>query len=345
MLPFSTTHTVVPYLHILLGVVKKHHELLDEIVKQIAADMAHLGTESSSSHYNCYIRGLRKLEHLEEKKRLQETKLVFLEESLSVWQYYRKTRHLEERMEKLEVKIDRLKEITKQYVTRCGPVCRSLDTVLKTNKISTQAYHGRSFTGNHCQQYIQPSINKTICSWILSQTKNYTQQQKIIDYAEQVQKTFYQANTLFFNIHKAISHSRPIDKNKVDTIQKMIDGYMNFYRNNASKNVFPKLHFLEHHCTQWISRWGFGMGLHGEQGVELMHSSIKKLENQAQGTRLAEDRLKVIMKSHLTQVSPTLHCLLPGAVKRKEKKKTVKMKVTIRTRARMIVIFVLGREL
>ena len=58
-------------------------------------------------------------------------------------------------------------------------------------------------------------------------------------------------------------------KNKVDTIQKMIDGYMNFYRNNASKNVFPKLHFLEHYCTQWISRWGFGMGLHGEQGVEL----------------------------------------------------------------------------
>ena len=140
-------------------------------------------------------------------------------------------------------------------------------------------------------------------------------------------KTFYQANTLFFNIHKAISHSRPIDENKVDTIQKMIDGYMNFYRNNASKNVFPKLHFLEHYCTQWISRWGFGMGLHGEQGVELMHSSIKKLENQAQGTRLAEDKFKVIMKSHLAQVSPTLHCLLPSAVKWKEKKPD-KMKVT-----------------
>ena len=190
MLPFSTTHTAVPYLHILLGVVKKHQELLeqqcDEIDKQIGADMAHSGTESSSSHYKCYIRGLRKLEQLEEKKRLQETKLVFLEESLSVWQYYRKTRHLEKRIEKLEVKIDRMKEITKQYITGCGPVCSSLDTVLKRNKISTQAYHGRSFTGNHCQQYIQPSIHKTICSWILSQTKNYTQQQKIIEYADQV---------------------------------------------------------------------------------------------------------------------------------------------------------------
>ena len=69
--------------------------------------MAHSGTESSSSHYKCYIRGLRKLEQLEEKKRLQETKLVFLEELLSVWQYYRKTRHLEKRIEKLKVKIDR----------------------------------------------------------------------------------------------------------------------------------------------------------------------------------------------------------------------------------------------
>ena len=62
------------------------------------------------------------------------------------------------------------------------------------------------------------------------------------------------------------------------------------------------------------------MGLHGEHGVELMRSSIKKLEKQDQGTTLAE-----LVQSHneitsdLVQVSPTLHCLLQGLRKQKEK--------------------------
>ncbi|GFN92698.1 hypothetical protein PoB_001920400 [Plakobranchus ocellatus] len=71
--------------------------------------------------------------------------------------------------------------------------------------------------------------------------------------------------------------------------------------------------YYEH--QKWIARWGFGMGLHGEQGLELVHSSIKKIENQAQGLRRQEDQLEVVLRSHLTQVSPTLNSLLPRAAK------------------------------
>ncbi|GFN85156.1 amine oxidase, partial [Plakobranchus ocellatus] len=326
MLPLSIIHTAVPYLHILLGVVKKHHQLLefqcDRIDREIAADMAQnkTDTELLPPNYGAYIQTLRKIEKLEEKKRLEETKLVFLDESLSVWQYYRRTRLLEKRIDKLEKKIDNAKSVAKPYIARCGPVCSNLDTVLKTHKITIQAYHGRSFTGNHSQKYIQPSINEAICSSILSKTQENTKQQKIINYAVQVKETFHHANTLYHKIHKAISHSRPIERHEINSIQQNIDEYMKFYRNNVSHNIFPKLHFLEHHCTQWIDRWGFGMGMHGEQGVELVHSSIKKLEHQALGMRRAEDKLKVIMKSHLTQVCPTLHYLLPSAVKRGNRK-------------------------
>ena len=48
-------------------------------------------------------------------------------------------------------------------------------------------------------------------------------QKTLLNYADQAQKTFNEASTLSFNIHRAISHNRPIDKNEVDTIQKMID--------------------------------------------------------------------------------------------------------------------------
>ncbi|GFN74404.1 hypothetical protein PoB_000091000 [Plakobranchus ocellatus] len=132
-------------------------------------------------------------------------------------------------------------------------------------------------------------------------------------------KKHFSTQTLYHKIHKAISHSRPIERHEINSIQQNIDEYMKFYRNNANHNIFPKLHFLEHHCTQWIDRWGFGMGMHGEQGVELVHSSIKKLEHQTLGMWRAEDKLKVMMKSHLTQVCPTLHYLLPSAVKRGNK--------------------------
>ena len=89
MLPLSITHTAVPYLHILLGVVKKHHQLLeqqcDKIDQQIAAEIVQKGTRFSSLksgvsafiHYTAYIKDLKKIERLEERKRLQETKLVF----------------------------------------------------------------------------------------------------------------------------------------------------------------------------------------------------------------------------------------------------------------------------
>ena len=69
---------------------------------------------------------------------------------------------------------------------------------------------------------------------------------------------------------------------------------MAFNRKNISHKIF-------HHC---IDRWGFGMGLHGEQGVELVHSSVKKLKNQIQASA---DQLKTVMMSYLTLVSPTEH--------------------------------------
>ena len=62
------------------------------------------------------------------------------------------------------------------------------------------------------------------------------------------------------------------------------------------------------------------MGLHGEQGGELVQSSMTKLENQTQGVRRPEDQLKVILRSHLSQTFPVLHSLLPQATKRQHKK-------------------------
>ena len=145
----------------------------------------------------------------------------------------------------------------------------------------------------------------------MSKTEENTSGTSILHQAKLIQSNFHELNVMFFNIHKSISHSKPINRDRALKIQKDIDTYMEYYRETIGAKVIPKLHFLEHHCCEWVQTWGFGMGLHGEQGGELVHSSIKKLEHQAQAIRRPEDQLVVIMKSHLCQVSPTLHGFLP----------------------------------
>ena len=44
------------------------------------------------------------------------------------------------------------------------------------------------------------------------------------------------------------------------------------------------------------------MGLHGKQGVDLVHCSIKKLKNRV---KYSADQLKIVMMSYLTLVSST----------------------------------------
>ena len=180
ILPISLLQTAVPYLHILLGTVKNHHLLLeqqcDNIDRLIAAEKAEeeILDSTLNQHFESYVKYLKEIEHLEEKKRLQETRLVFLDESLSVLEFYKRTRQLEKKIEKFEEKIEAAKESAKPYVARCGPVCSHLDSVLKTHKIVVQAYHGRSFTGNHSQKYLQPSVSEAICSSVVNKTKEIT---------------------------------------------------------------------------------------------------------------------------------------------------------------------------
>ena len=133
----------------------------------------------------------------------------------------------------------------------------------------------------------------------MNKTKEITRKKKIID-AENVNITFHKANSLLFK-HTAISHDKPIDKTTTVDFQRSLDEYMAFYKKNKSHKNLPQLHFQEHRCIECIDRWGFGMGLQGEQGVELVHCSIKKLKNQVQASA---DLLKTVMMPYLTIVSP-----------------------------------------
>ena len=316
ILSISLNQIAVPYLHILLGLVKNHHQLLeqqcDSINKLIAAEKTQEQPQHNmfNENFELYIKDLRKIENLEEKKMLQETKLVFLDETLSVLQFYKRTQQLEKKIEKLEERIDALKKSAKPYMSRCGPVCSNLDSTLKTHKIAVQAYHGRSFTGNHSQKYIQPAVSEAICSSVVNKTKELTSKKKIIDVAENVHLTFNRANFLLFKIHKTISHSKPIDKTATEDFQGLIDEYMAFYRESISNKIFPKLHFLEHHCI--VDRqMGFWNG--PAWRTRSRACTLFDKETEESSPSFKTPRRQTVMMSHMIQVSPAVHCLLSQA--------------------------------
>ena len=56
----------------------------------------------------------------------------------------------------------------------------------------------------------------------------------------------------------------------------------------------------------FIKQWGFGMALHGKQGGEQMHATVKKLKRRALGIMNDSGRLKVLTREQQIRASPML---------------------------------------
>ena len=93
-------------------------------------------------------------------------------------------------------------------------------------------------------------------------------------------------NTLYSVVHKQISPAKPIASNDMEDLQHSIDRYMAFFRSNfPTVSILPKQHILECHCVDFIRNWGFGLGLHGEQGGEETHAAINQLKRRTWGLK------------------------------------------------------------
>ena len=81
---------------------------------------------------------------------------------------------------------------------------------------------------------------------------------------------------------------------------------MKVFRQGFQKNtITPKQHFLEKHCVPWIEEYSFGLGFHGEQGGELIHASVNKLQRRVLGIK-NESELRVVMQSQHMLTIPEL---------------------------------------
>lgn len=254
-------HVCPPYLHIVLGIVKKHHSLLEDKCHELDEKIAqHLAKQNNTdtdaeTHFGKHVMNL---------KNKQTSTLKY----------------------------------------RSGPTCTALDSALKTHKIDVQSFHGRSFTGNHCNKYLKDTIYPKICSTPVTTAQSLAaDSDSIITQAEVICQTFEELNRLFSVVHNHISHDLPVAPSSFAQIEREIDSYMTFVRRNFPQTpIFLKQHLLEKHCVEWIKKWRFGMSLMGEQGGEQLHASINALKRRSWAIRRKEDQLQFTMKQHHLQV-------------------------------------------
>ena len=187
-----------------------------------------------------------------------------------------------------------------------GPISASTDEVLTKHNIKPQSYHGGAFTGNHCHKYVAKQIYRHITKNIFEQVQMYTYDTDITDKAHEVRQKFDDINEAFYVVHNAISHTRRIPESNFDKIQADIDTYITKYLKYFPGKLIPKQHILHRHCTPYIKRHGFGLGLTGEQSTESSHQVISRIERRATGILNGLDRLEFIMNTHLLGTSPIL---------------------------------------
>ena len=315
LLDVEIDHVAPPYLHILLGIVKKHHDLIQKechyLDEHVAQSLAKTNEDFSSTQvFQDYVQQLREIEEQSQKHQRLETRLTMYqpEDDVPLATTRHEQQQLSDRIERLQCKIAEMKDKVTPLPNKSGSITANLESVLNNNKIYVQAYHSGSFVGNHCHKYLKPQVFTQICDSIVSKSKELTTDRGVIVRAQSVCDKFQALNSLFSDVHHRLSHQLPIPSTEADEIERCVKLYMSFFRQQFPQvRVTPKQHLLESHCVPWIRKWSLGMALHGEQGGEETHATVNILRNRVWGLKSKEEQLRVLMTEHMALVSPLFH--------------------------------------
>ena len=121
----------------------------------------------------------------------------------------------------------------------------------------------------------------------------------------------------FSNVHKLVSHTKPVSEEDIAKAEEGIKEYMKIYRSHPNSKIIPKQHMLECHAIDFMKEWGFGLALHGEQGGEDTHHVVNDLKPRVRCIRNNEKRIAILIREHMTKTSPVLQSALPCLNKKK----------------------------
>ncbi|XP_038049523.1 uncharacterized protein LOC119723080 isoform X2 [Patiria miniata] len=323
MFAIPLTQVCPPGLHISLGLYLKHfnsfegacHDL-DMEVAAVLAEKDHEEWDSQvlGSRYQTLISVLKQARCLEQQARaldeelklmeeqLTDTILTSEEESTDMQDYISATTKLVKRQKKLFEEANALRDQAALKPGQ-GPLAGQLDITLQEFRVKRQAFDGKSFVGNHVHKCCKKENIKLLTDALVIKTQQVCA--SLVPAAASIAAKYAQLFHLFGTCHRMYNSASLLDDSAIDALDQAIKDYMNFFRGEfPSESIPPKMHLLEDHVMPWIRRWGFGLGFHGEQGGESVHSHFNCLRRDVRGISAEVDILKSVVKSQWIMTSP-----------------------------------------
>ncbi|XP_047138533.1 uncharacterized protein LOC124814664 isoform X2 [Hydra vulgaris] len=329
----------IPPLHILLGTYLKFFNMLENschtIDVKIACRMAVNNQTLDCEEFNKYIEKQCQIKQLQISIQDIEDKICIITEALETHilanpeneEYIKlvfKPRiiHFEEKKKEKISELKIMKE-TDHVKMSFGPLVNKLDEVLNLLGVQRQAYHGKSFVGNHVSKMFKMKSILQLCNSILKLVvelgfKDTDINNETIELSQNYKVLFDK----FGVCHKLINSCKQFNEENIQNLENHIEEFMKYfmkYRNNwPNDSITPKLHMLEYHASSFIRKWGVGLGIYGEQGAESIHvefNSMKITYWHIKETR----KLKSIMDEHFLKNHPTVKKYQQKPLPKKEK--------------------------
>ncbi len=166
MLKIELDHVAPPYLHILLGVMKKHHELLEKAADSLDLDISTQNEDDTTGvQLSSVAASLRDYGGNWRNAESVKNGIMFHEGLIQFGASHMTEETVNEEMDKLE-NIDRT-----DISSRSGPISSQLDSINLENGIIAQKFHNRSYIGNHCHRYFKDKVYKK-CTQAMLQKQN-----------------------------------------------------------------------------------------------------------------------------------------------------------------------------
>ncbi|XP_033646390.1 uncharacterized protein LOC117305619 [Asterias rubens] len=323
MLPVELDYVIVPTLHISLGVFKRLYDLFEQacheldvaILKEraIARDIDDDFEDDSTTDFDkkvenelCRKRTIKR--DLQEKR----DQLEDLEEDIPLPLL---DNHHGVNVLRADIAEMENNQGTTELEFGTGPIASSLDGVLKKHKVNRQAYHGKSFVGNHVNKCCQIPVIDALTSQPRLMTDQLPLDELTLEASATIRRNsaeigvkFHEAFSCFADVHKAINHCNPITQSDMERTDVCIKHFLRVYRRCfPDASITPKLHMLEEHTMEQLRRFKVGLGLLNEQGGELLHTEFNRAGRAVHGMKDELQKLMSIMRRHLTTTFPEVH--------------------------------------
>ncbi|XP_038062353.1 uncharacterized protein LOC119732823 [Patiria miniata] len=324
---------ILPSLHISLGIFKKIYDLLESDCHSLDVRLFKLRVEGADEdddddEFNfdqAVVAEVRRQQELQHQLLQKRESLEELEEELPLFQLqsHPQAQQIHGEYREMICKAGQLHTDITELESRAaavdlpfgtGPVACGLDTVLQKHNVCRQAYHGKSFVGNHVHKCCQvkvitdlTSVPRSVIANAKSEDISIAALNRLEREAAVISKKFEEVLLQFADVHHGINHSNPLTDDGIQQIDISIKNFMRCFRAHFPKaNISPKMHLLEDHAVDQLRMFKVGFGLLNEQGGELVHTEFNRSGRVVQGMQDPLQKLLSVMRRHHTTTTPEI---------------------------------------